>query len=129
MVPRVKYCWQSWSCYFGKDCGRTLELSAKNVIEYWDLSELFCRSLEYKKFESNAVSSTWLVKVQREAKTLPGLSCEKLSFWLAGAEVEGPQNYWSETFALLGSSILVNQSWGIFKETGYFKELLMCLNL
>ena len=39
---------------FGEDCGRTLELWTRNVIECRELSGLLCGSLEDNNIESSA---------------------------------------------------------------------------
>lgn len=41
---------------------------------------MFCSSLEDKNVETSEMREAWLGKFQREAKTLPGLSCED-SLW------------------------------------------------
>ena len=38
------------------------------------------------RVKSSADDGAWLVRFQREAKTLPGSLCEAPWFWLAGAE-------------------------------------------
>ena len=69
----VWYCCDTSDLCFGEDCGRTLELWVSNVIGFWDLSELFFRSLEDKNVESSAEDGalTWEVW-KGKLKTLSG---------------------------------------------------------
>jgi hypothetical protein len=69
--------WQPWLCCLGKEYRRTLALWARNVTNHWELGELFWGSLKDTNIWSSAVYRAWLVKFQRETKTLLGLLCEE----------------------------------------------------
>ena len=63
-----------------------MELWARRVTEYRELSGLFCRSLEDKNVGAVWMMQAWLVRFQREPKILPGL-CEK-NLWCLVSEAE-----------------------------------------
>ena len=49
--------WRSLTMCFGEDCKSTLALCARKAFECWDISGLFCRSLEDKNVEVKPVSN------------------------------------------------------------------------
>lgn len=75
--------WQTWPWFFREDCGRTLELWARKLVQSW-----LSFSVATWKVMLRAVQmmEAWLMEIQRKAKTQLGLLREESGIWSAGNE-------------------------------------------
>lgn len=120
--------YQKWSisvrdpiASFQKNCRRTLEFGARKVTECWELSAKFGRSLEDKNLEGSAEVGGLICEVSEGSlDSLSAICYFELGFRGSGylgltnqSWLVRYQDYWSESFHLLGSLMLADWYWEI----------------